>query len=200
MYRDLAAVRFHDLAADVEAEPEAVDIPRLLGALEPLENLPYVFRIDADTVILNLEQGELAALPGLNVNGLAATVANRVGKKVDDDLLDAVAVPETIEVAGYIHGKIASRQGDLGGDPFGHFLDQIRQAHLALIQGELSRIDTGHVEHVFDQPGEAVYLLARYVEIFLETVGQAGIEGACFFGHDSLIDLGLHFEGGERSF
>src|SRR5258706_7079975 len=88
-----ASVGLDDLSRDVQPEPEAAVRPRGNGAFEAIEDSPKLVRFDSDSVVLHLEDGELAQALDPELDGATGSVLGSVAQQAGDDLFDAKLVP-----------------------------------------------------------------------------------------------------------
>ncbi|MNK78538.1 hypothetical protein D3C87_981730 [compost metagenome] len=154
-------------------------------ALERVENAFLVACVDTDAMVAHFDDGAVLRVRQADFHGLALAVAHGVADQVDNDLLDAEGVPETVDGLEGHHFQYAARGGCVRAQVVRHAAHQTGQVDGFAADRQLAAGDARHVEHVVDQahhaadlPPVARHHLAQLVRLEGGQVAPFQVDGA----------------------
>jgi hypothetical protein len=191
---DLSAVELHDVFDDGEAESGAAGFAGagFIEAIEPFEDALQGIGREAGAVVLDLDVDGLGVGFGGgdgDVSGLAA-VLDGVVDQVEEHLLKPVGIGSDAELRGDVvlqgDGAFTGADFEVGDDP----VDDGLELDGFDIHDDLTGLEAGDGEEIFDEVGEAV-------GVSLDRLEEAGGGGGVFDGAME-EGFGVALDHGER--
>src|SRR6185369_17079469 len=156
----------NDAAHDVQAEPQALGLPRGDRPFERLEDARLNLGSDTETAVGHLESRVLPVSVARDANGHrpSLSVLDGVAHQIRHDLIEARSIPVANDRRAHVDGQLRPDAPGLDLHLRRHVTNDLAQIESREVELELSRSNASEVEQVVNQPRDPAFFLDHDLE------------------------------------